>query len=39
MKLKFYIAVKGNTEEEANDKLTGIENSLNKILEAEMVTN
>ena len=38
-KLKFYIAVKGNTEEEANDKLTGIENSLNKILEAEMVTN
>ena len=38
-KLKFYIAVKGSTEEEANNKLTGIENSLNKILEVEKVTN
>ena len=38
-KLKFYIAVKGNTEEEANNKLTGIEDSLNKILEVEKVTN
>ena len=38
-KLKFYIAVKGSTEEEANNKLTGIEDSLNKILEVEKVTN
>ena len=38
-KLKFYIAVKGNTEEEANNKLTGIEDSLNKMLTLEAVTN
>ena len=31
-KLKFYIAVKGKDEEEANAKLDGIKNSLDKIL-------
>ncbi|MGL5692975.1 MAG: phospho-sugar mutase, partial [Peptostreptococcaceae bacterium] len=31
-KLKFYVAVKGENEEEANAKLEGIENSLNNML-------
>ena len=32
-KLKFYIAVKGKDENEANNKLDGIKNSLDKILD------
>ena len=35
-KLKFYIAVKGKDESEANDKLTGINNNIDKILEKLM---
>ena len=35
-KLKFYIAVKGKDESEANDKLTGINNNIDTILEKLM---
>ena len=38
-KLKFYIAVKGKDEAQANDKLTGINNNIDTILESLVYCN